>query len=154
QMYDHGHFSFYFRSYVATNNNFEITFSGDSDAGRWFLNQPNAGSGTNGMSMCSVISQITPSPALTLTGLWQLNRPSTSILRQIRNGSLNRQISNSSGAQAPFFDSTGASWSSIRACAGERNIALFTLGEGMTTGQEADHHTIWEQFQTDLSRNV
>lgn len=154
QMYNDGHFSFYFRSYTPTNNNVEVSFSGDSDEGRWFLNQPNAGSGTNGMSMCSPISQVNPSPALTLTGLWMLNRPSTSILRQIRNGSLDRQITNNSGSQAPFFDSTGVSWSNIRACSGVKNAALFTIGKGMTSQQEADHYTIWQQFQTDLSRNV
>ncbi|HEY1046114.1 MAG TPA: hypothetical protein VGF79_06705 [Bacteroidia bacterium] len=154
EMYSSGHFSLYYRAYTAIANNLEISFSGDSREGRWFLNQPNAGSGTNGMSMCSSINQITPSPAITLTGLWMLNRTNNTTLRQVRNGTLDRQITNNSGSLAPFFDGSGISWSNIRMCQGDKNCALITIGQGMTSTQEADHYTIWQTFQTELGRQV
>jgi len=152
EMYNNGHFSLYYRSYTALNNNLEVAFAGDSDEGRWFLNMPNAGAGTNGMSMCSPISQINPSPALTLTGLWLLNRTSNSNLRQVRNGVLNRQITNSS--TGPFWDNTAVSFNSIRLSMGSKNPAFISIGRGLSTQQESDMYAIVQAFQTALGRQV
>lgn len=152
EMYTSGHFSFYYRSYTPTNNNVDVSASGDSRNVTWFLNQPNAGSGTNGMSLCSNVSQINPAPALEYTGLWLLNRSNNTTLRQVRNGVLNRQISNSSFG--PFYDGSSGSYSSIQMCNGPRNVAFISIGRGLTPVQELDMYNIIQVFQTSMGRAI
>lgn len=152
EMYTTGHFSLYYRTHTANNNALEVSFSGDSREGRWFLNQPNAGAGTNGMSLCSNISQTHPAPELDLTGLWLLNRTSTTNLRQVRNGVLNRQIANNSSG--PFYDGAAGTYSSILLCSGQKNAAFMSIGKGLSAIQEVDMFNIVQTFQTSLARAV
>jgi hypothetical protein len=147
-----GHFSLYYRTHTAVNNQYEVIYSGDSRQGAWFLNMPNAGSGTNGMSMCSVLNQVNPSSALTLTGHWLLNRTSNTTLRQVRNGVLDRSITNNSSG--PYYDSGGGTYGCIAMGLGDKNIALVSIGKGLTAQNEADFYNIVQAFQTSLGRNV
>jgi hypothetical protein len=147
-----GHFSSYYRAYTGVNNNRDLISSGDSRSITWVLNDPSAGSGTLIMAWCSSAYQVNPSPALTLTGHWTLNRPNSTNIRQIRNGTLERNVAgnNSTGV---FFDGT-VPYGPFRWGRGTKTMSSFTLGKGLTPTQEADLYTAIQTFQTTLGRQL
>jgi hypothetical protein len=151
QLNESGHFSFYYRSYTPAANTIDLFCQGDSRAVYWHLNDPNAGSGTLRMFWCGSGPQLNPSPALTLTGHWTLNRPNSTNVRQIRNGTLDRNIANTS--TGIFFDGTNQ-YGAFLIAAGQRTISSLTFGQGLTPTQEADLYTAIQTFQTTLGRQL
>ena len=147
-----GHFSAYYRAYTGVSNNRDLISTGDSRSITWCLNDPTSGSGTLIMAWCSPAYSINPSPALTLTGHWTLNRPNNTNLRQIRNGTLERNVAGNNSTSV-FFDGT-VPYGPFRWGRGTKTMSSFTLGKGLTPTQEADLYTAIQAFQTTLGRQL
>jgi hypothetical protein len=146
-----GHWGFYYRAYTGVNGLHDLRALGDSRQVWWHLNDPNAGSGTLRMAWCGTVSQVNPSPALTLTGQWTLNRPNSSNLRQIRNGVLDRTFTNA--ASDVLYD-TLSSYGFFQFMQGTKTVSSITFGKGLTPTQEADLYTAIQTFQTTLGRQL
>jgi hypothetical protein len=146
-----GHWGFYYRAYTGVNGLHDLRALGDSRQVWWHLNDPNAGSGTLRMAWCGAVSQVNPSPALTLTGQWTLNRPNSSNLRQIRNGVLDRTFTNA--ASDVLFD-TLSPYGFFQFMQGTKTVSSITFGKGLTPTQEADLYTAIQTFQTTLGRQL
>jgi hypothetical protein len=145
-----GHISYYFRTYTAINNNIDAQATLDSRQVYWHLNMPNSGSGTNVMALCNATSFQNPNPALVLTGHWMLNRSNSTTVRQTRNGVLYR--SQTVTGDGPFVGT--AAYSRLLLTNGDKNVALISIGRGLTTTQEADFYTAVQAFQTTLGRQI
>jgi hypothetical protein len=103
------------------------------------------------MNWCSAVFQTNPVIPLVLTGHWNLNRPNSTNVRQVRNGILERDIVNAS--TGVFYDGL-SSYGPFRWGGGVKTMSAFTLGKGLTSTQEVDLYNAIQKFQTTLGRQV